>query len=220
MVHWYEKMSILSADIVIVDYHMGNLRSVAKAFEKMGANVLISNKHSDIKNASKIVLPGVGAFKDAMQNLKALDLITLLTREVIQNKKPFLGICLGMQLLATKSFEFGETEGLGWIDAQIVKFDTMDTLKIPHVGWNTISYLNPSPIFKDIKTHSDFYFVHSYYFDADNQYVTSTCNYGIDFIASVEKENIFATQFHPEKSQTYGLTIIKNFIELQEEALC
>jgi glutamine amidotransferase len=203
----------LSADIVIIDYGMGNLRSVQKAFENIGESAVISNDLSLIQNASKLVLPGVGAFKDAMHNLRELGLIDVLNNEVIRNKKPFLGICLGMQLIATKSYEFGETQGLGWIDAEITRFASTE-LKIPHVGWNNVKFSNPSPLFKNIPDDSDFYFVHSYYFDADRTYATGICDYGTEFIASVQHENIFATQFHPEKSQTHGLKIIENFSKL------
>jgi glutamine amidotransferase len=189
---------------------MGNLRSVQKAFEHVGVDALITRDPAIIQNASKIVLPGVGAFKDAMHNLRELGLIDVLNDVVLQEKKPFLGICLGMQLIATKSYEFGETQGLGWIDAQIIRFSDSG-LKIPHVGWNNLSFTNHSPLFEEIPDNSDFYFVHSYYFDADDTYVTGVCDYGTRFIASVQKENIFATQFHPEKSQKHGLEIIKNF---------
>ncbi|MDD5211669.1 MAG: imidazole glycerol phosphate synthase subunit HisH [Sulfuricurvum sp.] len=203
----------MSANIVIIDYKMGNLRSVQKAFEHIGESAIISNDLSIIQNASKLVLPGVGAFKDAMHNLRELGLIDLLNEEILEKKKPFLGICLGMQLIATKSYEFGETKGLGWIDAEITRFADTD-LKIPHVGWNSVQYANPSPLFESIPDNSDFYFVHSYYFDANRTYATGICDYGTEFIASVQKENIYATQFHPEKSQTHGLRIIENFSKL------
>lgn len=203
----------MSANIVIIDYGMGNLRSVQKAFEHVGHDTLISRNQDDIQNASKIVLPGVGAFKDAMHNLHTFGLIDLLNEEILEKKKLFLGICLGMQLIATKSYEFGETQGLGWIDAEITRFPDSE-LKIPHVGWNSVKFANPSPLFESISDTSDFYFVHSYYFDADRQYATGITDYGCEFIASVQKDNIFATQFHPEKSQKYGLKIIENFVKL------
>ncbi len=213
MVHWCVKRNTLSADIVIIDYGMGNLRSVQKAFEHVGYSAIISRNHEDIKNASKIILPGVGAFKDAMHNLHSYGLISLLNEEVIEKKKLFLGICLGMQLIATKSYEFGETQGLGWVDAQITRFANTE-LKIPHVGWNSVKLSTPSPLFEGIPDNSDFYFVHSYYFNADHQYATGMSDYSHEFIASVQKENIFATQFHPEKSQRHGLQIINNFAKL------
>lgn len=205
--------------IVIINYGMGNLRSVQKAFEKLGFDAVISNKLEVIKNADKIVLPGVGAFGDAMKNLKDLGLIELLNEEVLVKKKPFLGICLGMQLIAKQSEEFGEHQGLGWLDAKIVKFAQSD-LKIPHVGWNEISFDKKSALFENIPDKKDFYFVHSYYFKADREFCIATCNYGIDFICAVQKENIFATQFHPEKSQTHGLEILKNFANLSKDDLC
>jgi len=205
----------LSAKIVIIDYGMGNLRSVQKAFEKVGFEATITRDHALIKEASRIVLPGVGAFGDAMKNLNSLGLSELLHGEVMERKKPFLGICLGMQLLAQKSYEFGEHEGLGWIeDAKVVRFKE-SSLKIPHVGWNEMNFHNPSPLFNDIPSHSNFYFVHSYYVDAPPTYATGYCSYGKDFICALQKENIFATQFHPEKSQTHGLAIIKNFANLK-----
>lgn len=202
--------------IVIVDYQMGNLRSVQKAFERVGANVVISNDHNVIKSASKIVLPGVGAFKDGMKHLQDLDLIELLNTEVLLNKKPFLGICLGMQLLANSSDENGFTVGLGWIDAEVVKFDFTSyekKLKIPHVGWNNIDVQDKNSLFADIDNGSDFYFVHSYYFKTKENVIASLTNYGFDFVSSVRKENIYACQFHPEKSQSVGLKLLENFVK-------
>lgn len=212
-VHWFVKRNTLSNNIVIIDYGMGNLRSIQKAFEYIGSNAIITNDKTLIQNASKIVLPGVGAFKDAMHNLHTLGLINLLNEEILEKKKLFLGICLGMQLIATKSYEFGETQGLGWIDAEIVRFPDTE-LKIPHVGWNSVKFANQSPLFETIPDNSDFYFVHSYYFDSDRKYATGITNYGCEFIASVQKENIFGLQFHPEKSQKHGLKVIENFVKL------
>ncbi|OHD98827.1 MAG: imidazole glycerol phosphate synthase, glutamine amidotransferase subunit [Sulfurimonas sp. RIFCSPLOWO2_12_36_12] len=199
---------------------MGNLRSVQKAFEKVGCDAVITNNHKIIKNASKVVLPGVGAFKDGMKNLEELGLIDILNEEVLENKKPFLGICLGMQLIASKSYENGETDGLGWVDAEVVKFDFTDydkKLKIPHVGWNNVSYKNNNLLFDGIANNSDFYFVHSYYFKTNVDIVTSTTDYGFDFVSSVNKNNIYAFQFHPEKSQTAGLKLIENFVNINGE---
>lgn len=210
----------MSANIVIIDYGMGNLRSVQKAFEKVGFSATITRDHTLIKEASHIVLPGVGAFGDAMKNLHSLGLSELLHVEVLEHKKLFLGICLGMQLIAQKSYEFGEHEGLGWIeDAQVVRFEQSE-LKIPHVGWNEMNFHNPSVLFNDIPDHSNFYFVHSYYFQAPSTYAIGMCDYGHSFVCAIQKGNIFATQFHPEKSQTQGLKIIKNFANLSKESLC
>ncbi|MDD5400644.1 MAG: imidazole glycerol phosphate synthase subunit HisH [Sulfurimonas sp.] len=209
----------MSANIIIIDYGMGNLRSVQKAFEKVGFSATITNEHSIIKEASHIVLPGVGAFGDAMQNLNSLGLVELLNTQILEHKKLFLGICLGMQLIAQKGYEFGEHNGLGWIEADVKRFKD-GPLKVPHVGWNSVDFNNPSPLFKEIPNHSDFYFVHSYYFDTPPKHVIGYSNYGIEFACAIQKENIFATQFHPEKSQTYGLKIIKNFAQMTKESIC
>jgi imidazole glycerol-phosphate synthase subunit HisH len=200
---------------------MGNLRSVQKAFEKVGCEAIITNDHEIIKNASKIVLPGVGAFKDGMKHLEELGLIDILNEEIIKNKKLFLGICLGMQLIAKKSYENAQTDGLGWINAEVIKFDFTNhdkNLKIPHVGWNNVNYQNDNLLFKGIPNGSDFYFVHSYHFKTNEDIVTSTTDYKFDFVSSVNKDNIHAFQFHPEKSQIVGLKLIKNFVNLNEDA--
>jgi len=208
-------MSILSGNkVVIIDYQMGNLRSVYKSFKKNNCEATISNDPYIIKNANKIVLPGVGSFKDGMKNLINLGLVEVLNQEVIQNKKPFLGICLGMQLIACKGYENGESPGLSWVNADIVKFDfekNYRNLKIPHVGWNSVEYVNHNNLFENIDNKSDFYFVHSYHFKTSEDVVTSITNHGIDFVSSIQKDNIYAFQFHPEKSQNFGLEIIKNF---------
>jgi len=205
----------LSNNIVIIDYNMGNLRSVQKAFEKIGSTVVITNNHKDIQCADKIVLPGVGAFKDGMKHLKELGLIELLNEEIIVKKKPFLGVCLGMQLIAKESQENGKTEGLSWINAKVVKFNFKEKkLKIPHVGWNEVCYKNKNILFNGISEKSDFYFVHSYYFSTEENVVISTTDYGSDFVSSIQKDNIFAVQFHPEKSQRVGLKLLENFVNI------
>lgn len=203
--------------IVVIDYNMGNLRSVQKAFEKVGCDAIITNDHDIIKKSNKIVLPGVGSFKDGMKHLEELGLINVLNEEVIKNKKPFLGVCLGMQLIANKSYENGETNGLGWIDAEVVKFDFREMtkkLKIPHVGWNNVLYYNDNALYEGVPNNRDFYFVHSYHFRTNEDIVTSITDYGFDFVSSVQKDNISAFQFHPEKSQTVGLKILENFVNL------
>ncbi len=201
--------------IAVIDYEMGNLRSVAKALECVGGQVTVTNDRTVIEQADRIVLPGVGAFPDGIKNLREHHLTGLLHQQVIEMKKPFLGICLGMQLLAKKSYEFGETEGLGWIDAEIVRFEFADPqLRVPHVGWNDVEIVKPGSIFSKTKSGDNFYFVHSYYMkNNDPSDVAATCDYGGNFTAAIQRGNIFATQFHPEKSQSKGLDILEQFVE-------
>jgi imidazole glycerol-phosphate synthase subunit HisH len=200
--------------VVIIDYGMGNLLSVKKAFEFLGVDVLLSNKFSYIKKASHLVLPGVGAFGEGMRNLKRLNLPAILKKEVIVSKKPFLGICLGLQLLAKDSEEFGFHEGLGWLDASVKKFDfKKDRLKIPHVGWNSIEIKRRHFLLRGLKQNPEFYFIHSYHMECrQKENIKAVCCYGIEFVAAAGKGNIFAVQFHPEKSQNAGLAILKNFL--------
>ncbi|HEA8110724.1 TPA: imidazole glycerol phosphate synthase subunit HisH [Campylobacter lari] len=199
--------------ICIIDYDLGNLRSIQKAFEAINQKVIISKKEQDIKNASKLLLPGVGSFKKGMYNLKNLHLDELLKEEIIIKKKPILGICLGMQLFCKLGFEGGECEGLGFVDAQVLQFNLKNEKKL-HSGWDNIYYKNASEIFKNIKENSDFYFVHSYYVKCNENTQTSMCDYEISFCSSFEKENIYAVQFHPEKSQSVGLKLLENFAKL------
>lgn len=200
--------------IVVVDYEMGNLRSVEKALEYMGAEVTVTSRREAIVSADKVVLPGVGAYPQGMKNLKKLGLVDLLRHEVLEKRKPFLGICLGMQLLARKSYEFEETEGLGWIDAEITKLDAPRSgLRLPHVGWNEIQVTQSNPFLSGGKKNT-FYFVHSYFMEnGDPSDVIAVCDYGQPFTAAIKRGNIFATQFHPEKSQSNGLSILKKFIQ-------
>mgnify|MGYP001617574447 CR=1 FL=1 len=202
--------------IVVVNYGLGNLFSVAKALEEVGADVLISEKIEDLKRASHIVLPGVGAFADGMDYLKKTGLDVVLTEEVIKNKKPFLGICLGLQLLGDVGYEYGEHRGLGWIKGVVRKLDVEKIgLKVPHIGWNNLAIKKESSLFRGIKTDKDFYFVHSYQLHCANEAdIIATTFYGEEITAAIEHENIFAVQFHPEKSQENGLKLLENFISI------
>ncbi|MCK5187806.1 MAG: imidazole glycerol phosphate synthase subunit HisH [Deltaproteobacteria bacterium] len=202
--------------IAVVDYGMGNLRSVQKALEKVGYTALVTNDSKQILNARSIVLPGVGAFKDCIYNLKRLNLVEPILNS-IKIGKPFLGICLGLQILFTISEEFGETSGLNLIKGKVVRFSSKNTstttrLKIPHMGWNSITIRKDLPLFSGIEDGSFFYFVHSYYVIPDDEgVVATTTDYGIEFTSGIQQENIFACQFHPEKSQQIGLRLLKNF---------
>lgn len=199
--------------VAIIDYGMGNSNSVQKAFESLGIKSIITNKELEIISSSKIVIPGVGAFGDAISALNTLNIFELIKDEALNKKKPLLGICLGMQLLARASMESKGFEGFGFIETVCKKFEC--DLKIPHVGWNDIEITKKdSLLFKNIPDHSDFYFVHSYHFDANIAQKSSVVEYGYPFASSLELDNIFGVQFHPEKSQKYGLEILKNFGEL------
>lgn len=203
--------------IVVIDYGTGNLKSVANALSLFCEEVKISNKKEDIINAERIVLPGVGTFSEGMKNLRELGIIEVLNEEVINKKKPFLGICLGMHLLATQGFEGGLTDGLNWIPGKVKRFELKD-LKIPHMGWNNINLKKETSLFENIPKNKDYYFVHCFHFIPDSEEdVISTCDYGIEFVSAIQKNNIFATQFHPEKSHQNGLRILENFIKWESE---
>lgn len=199
----------------IIDYGMGNLLSVYHAFEWAGAKVKICKDPIDLKDVHRIVLPGVGAFRDCMNHLKERNFVEGLHEAVFHKGKPIFGICLGMQAMARKSFEGGEFLGLGWFDADVVHLQpSVSSFRVPHVGWNEVKYIRESPLFSGLPVSPDFYFVHSYYMKCDNGvHVDAFCDYGGSVTAAVRKKNIFATQFHPEKSQDYGLKIIENFLK-------
>ncbi len=200
--------------IVIVDYGMGNLRSVQKGFEKIGANAVISRDPTQITDCEKLVLPGVGAFPECMKNLDSFKLVNPIL-DFIKSNRPFLGICLGLQLLFDESEEFGLHAGLKVVPGKVKAFDKNMGLKIPHMGWNQVMFEKEVPIFKNIPDGSWFYFVHSYYVDPLNrQDIAAKANYGIDFTCAVSSGNLYALQFHPEKSQGNGLRILSNFAEL------
>lgn len=194
--------------IAIIDYGMGNLRSVEKAFEYLGFKAEITNEAEKIKNASKVVLPGVGAFADAISTLKEKHLDEAIYKAV-EDKKPFLGICLGMQLIFDKSYENGEYEGLKLINGEIRRFE--NNVKVPHIGWNDLNIKMRSPLFDGLPENPYVYFVHSYYLKTNAPVISATTFYGHEVQVAVQKDNIFALQFHPEKSGETGLKILKNF---------
>ncbi len=203
--------------IAIIDYGLGNLKSVLNSFEHIGISAIITRDIEEIKKATAIVLPGVGSFGEGINNLHKFGLVEILKEEILIKKKPFLGICLGMQLICTKGYESGEFLGLGWIDAEVIKFDDKNkSLRIPHVGWNDVHCNLNSPLLKGGKEKQTFYFVHSYHVKlTKTDLCKGICNYGDDFCAVLQKDNIFATQFHPEKSQYEGLEILRKFAELK-----
>ncbi|MBI2309900.1 imidazole glycerol phosphate synthase subunit HisH [Candidatus Collierbacteria bacterium] len=198
--------------VAIVDYEMGNVFSLKNALEYCGALALVTRKPDELRRATHLVLPGDGAFRTGMENLKRFGLIPILEEEVLKKKRPFLGICIGMQLLAQEGTEDGIWEGLGWVKGKIVKLKG-HSLRLPHVGWDDITYKENCYLFSGIPQQADFYFIHSFCFVCkERQDVIASCRYGQNFAAAIEKQNIFGTQFHPEKSQTYGLKLLKNFI--------
>lgn len=197
--------------IAIIDYGMGNLRSVSKAFEAVGYQAVVTRDPQVIGDASHVVLPGVGAFGDCMANLERYGLVEPI-RKTIESGKPFLGICLGLQLLFTESEEFGAHKGLGIIPGRVRRFEIDPALKVPHMGWNQVSFLQPCPLFEGIADGDHWYFVHSFYVDpSDKNVAATTTDYGTTFVSSIWQDNVVACQFHPEKSQAVGLQLIKNF---------
>ena len=203
--------------IGIINYGMGNLLSVYHALEMVEAEVEICNSPEQLQEVERIVLPGVGAFRDCMHNLKTQGFVEALEEAVFVQGKPILGICLGMQAMARKSYENGEHQGLGWFAAEVIRLQPLDlALRVPQIGWNEVRYRPDSPLFQKLSPAPDFYFVHSYYMKCeDENNIDATCDYGGTFTAAVRKKNIFATQFHPEKSQCFGLRILKNFLNWQ-----
>ncbi len=215
-------------NIILIDYGSGNIHSAHKALQKAAGNlsVNVSANPKDLKTASHIVLPGVGAFADCYKGVTEISgMLDEIKESIITKQKPFLGICVGMQLLAEKGFENGEHQGFGFLKGKVKKFPPLSLpsqaggaggglgLKIPHMGWNDVSYKPNEPLFKNIEQNSDFYFVHSYYFDTSEN-IAATCDYGVNITASVRKDNIFGVQFHPEKSQANGLKLLENFVSL------
>jgi imidazole glycerol-phosphate synthase subunit HisH len=200
--------------IAIIDYGMGNLRSVQKAFEKVGHQAVVTSDPNEVAAAARVVLPGVGAFEDAIAELHRLELVEPI-RRAVDSGKPFLGICLGMQLLFDVGYENGRHAGLGIIPGESKLFELPDEFAVPHMGWNQLNIRRPAPIFAGLSEGAYVYFVHSYYVvPKDSGVIATETDYGGLFCSSIWRDNLFATQFHPEKSQANGLKILKNFAEL------
>jgi imidazole glycerol-phosphate synthase subunit HisH len=202
--------------ITIVDYKTGNLGSIQNILKRIGEHSVVTSDKTIISQATKIILPGVGAFDTGMRNLLELDLVDILNKKVVEEKTPVLGICLGMQLLSSGSEE-GSLKGLSWINASTVRFKFEDSLeyKIPHMGWNFIKQHKASRLLDNMYTDPRFYFVHSYFFKAnDPEDILTSTTYEIEFTSSVEKGNILGVQFHPEKSHKFGMKLLKNFVDL------
>ena len=199
--------------IVIIDYGMGNLDSIARAVEKCGGAPVLGRRRNDLTSADKAILPGVGAFPTAMQNLHERDLVEPL--RAFARERPLLGVCLGMQLLATRGTEIEETPGLGLIDGTVERLKVIQPLRVPHVGWNDVAYATDDPLFADIPAGKDFYFVHSYHFVCDDLAdLVATTSYGGAVTAAVRRELLYGVQFHPEKSQQWGLRLLNNFLAM------
>lgn len=205
-----------NGSVAIVDYELGNLRSVIGAVERLGYSGVISSDPEDLERADKLILPGVGAFGDGMANLRRLGLVEPLTRLVLGEGKPILGICLGAELMVRESDEFGQHEGLGWVDARVTRIVPPEpSLRVPHVGWNAVRQTRESPLFAGVPDGALFYFVHSFHICCDGpETVVGECDYGLPLTAVIQHGNIYGTQFHPEKSQRDGLTLLGNFFAL------
>lgn len=203
-------------EILIIDYGVGNDQSVINSLNFLGYRFLVSNKKEDILRASAYILPGVGAFNEAMKNLSNLGIIDLLKNQVLKEKKPILGICLGFQILADYSEENGFHKGLGIVKGKVVKFKTKKGFRIPHVGWNTLNIIKKNPLFSKLQNNPSFYFDHSYYLECDKSYISAECFYGKNMAAAIQKDNIFGVQFHPEKSQNNGLKLFRSFFDYLE----
>jgi len=207
-----------SDTVLIIDYDMGNIGSVCHALDFLGGRYLVSNQQEDLAAADGIILPGVGAFDAAMRNLQALDLVGELGEQVVKRGKPFIGICLGMQLLAKDSVENVLTTGLGWIDGHVRAVEPSDGFRVPHVGWNGVHLHRDTALFHRIADDAHFYFDHSYHLQCGEELVLASFDYGGTYVAAVQKGNIFGVQFHPEKSQRNGLKLLRNFLTAMRDA--
>ena len=202
--------------IIIINYGLGNINAIMKVYQNLGIPVKIASNRNELEQGKKFILPGVGAFDYAMKKFNDSGMNDVLCHLVLKEKRPILGICVGMQMMAKKSEE-GKLDGIGWLDADIKKFNSENnnTLLIPHMGWNSISITKPIPIIKNLDQINNFYFLHSYYFNTENEDLAiAYTEYGNDFISIVNKDNIYGVQFHPEKSHDSGIQLLKNFSEL------
>ena len=203
----------MKKNIAIIDYGVGNTYSVKEAIAQLDCNVSVTSDPEQLKKADALILPGVGAFEAAMENLQRRHLIEHLQEMVVDGGKPLLGICLGMQLLADFSEENGYHKGLGWINGKVVRLEPESSIRVPHVGWNDVTVNKPEPLFERIKGEANFYFDHSYHFiPSDENYVAAKVTYGRSMVAAIKKGNIHGVQFHPEKSQITGLRLLKGFL--------
>lgn len=203
--------------LAIIEYGMGNIRSVLNAFEALGEPAVIARTPEELRQADAIVLPGVGAFGQGMANLKRMGLVEALHQQVMVEKKPFLGICLGLQILARRSFEHGEHLGLGWIDGEVVPIASPDPqrFRVPHMGWNDLTIHRETALFQGSPANACYYFVHSFHLqvtESEQAVVTASCHHGVPLVAAIQKNHIHAVQFHPEKSQQAGLAVLRNFV--------
>ena len=204
----------MALDIVIVDYGMGNIQSVRSAFERLGCTGCLADRPEDLERADALVLPGVGAFGRAMENLNQRGFSDAM-RDAVRNRGvPLLGICLGMQLLVERSEERGEYDGLGLIPGEVRTIPVPDGLRLPHIGWNELTVTRPSPFLEGVKDGDAVYFVHSLMVDCPPEYVIATCDYGMPVTACIAKDRVFGAQFHPERSQRKGMRLLRNFIDI------
>ena len=209
---------IYSKKTAVINYGMGNIGSVCNALDFLNGNYVVAETTEAMSKADAFLLPGVGAFNAAMKNLTGSGMVDELNRLVIELHKPFFGICLGMQLIASDSVEHEYTKGLGWVDANVVPLVPGNGLKVPHVGWNNLVINKKLPLFERIQEQNNFFYDHCYHFQCnDSDAIAATCQYGITFVAAVQKGNIFATQFHPEKSQDSGLKLLRAFLNHVED---
>ena len=205
---------MINKKICIIDYGMGNINSVYNALISLNCDPIVTNKKEELNNADAFILPGVGAFPKAIGNLSKLNLIEELKKQVLSKKKNILGICLGMQLLANSSEEGGFNEGLSLIPGKVIDLSNEVKVRVPHIGWNSLKVYNNSKIFNKIPNGQDFYFVHRYFYQCDSKYVLADTEYGIVFTSAIQHNNIYGVQFHPERSHSMGIRLLKNFIDI------